>query len=104
MTAETALELHPEADAEIEEAFEWYRQHLGDARAARLLDAVNLRLQSIREAPERWPIVRGVSPIARLRIVRGFAYTIFYRVRPAGILVLALAHHRRQPLYWSHRR
>ena len=47
MAAERVFELHPEADAEIDEAFEWYRVRDEDV-AARFLADVNERLQSIR--------------------------------------------------------
>ena len=102
MAAERVFELHPEADAEIDEAFEWYRVRDEDV-AARFLANVNERLQSIREGPERWPVVRNVTPRSRFRLLDGFPYTIFYRVGTTHLLVVALAHQKRQALYWAHR-
>lgn len=48
----------------------------------------------------------GGAPAAkgtRSRIVKGFPFSIVYRVSDLEILVVAVAHHRRQPAYWSGR-
>ncbi|MGH2669090.1 MAG: type II toxin-antitoxin system RelE/ParE family toxin [Burkholderiales bacterium] len=36
-------------------------------------------------------------------IVKGFPFSIFYRLEPDGIVIFALAHHARRPYYWQSR-
>jgi plasmid stabilization system protein ParE len=50
--------------------------------------------------PERYPqVLAGVRRIVLAR----FPYSLFYRVRPEAIEILAVFHHRRDPVVW-HRR
>lgn len=105
MAAEFLIEFHSEARVEMREVFEWQREHRSDDRAARLIAAVDIGIESIYLAPDRWPLVRGMTPTTRLRLVGdGFEFIIYYRVRPKGIFVLALASHKQRPFYWAHRR
>jgi toxin ParE1/3/4 len=39
----------------------------------------------------------------RRRIVKGFPFSIVYRVSDVELLIVAVAPHRRQPEYWSGR-
>lgn len=39
----------------------------------------------------------------RRRLVKGFPFSVVYRVREAEILVVAIMHHRRKPGYWVSR-
>lgn len=79
----------------------WYREHTGQAVA--FVAEVTRALEGVTRAPERWPILRDVAPPVRYRVLPTFPYTIFYRTTATGILVVAVAHQKRQPLYWSHR-
>jgi plasmid stabilization system protein ParE len=55
-------------------------------------------------APERWPALRNVQPLTRYRVLaKRYPYTVFYRPTATGILVLAVAHQKREPLYWTYR-
>lgn len=36
-------------------------------------------------------------------MVKGFPFSIVYRLEPDGIVVFALAHHARRPYYWRSR-
>lgn len=103
MGGDLAFALHPEAEAELDEAFEWYRARDEDV-AARFLADVNERIQSVRQAPGRWPVVRNVTPEARFRLLDGFPYTVFYRVSSVRLFIVAVAHQKRRPLYWARRR
>ena len=39
----------------------------------------------------------------RRRLVKGFPFSVMYRASDIELLVVAVAHHRRQPEYWSSR-
>lgn len=45
------------------------------------------------------PAVAGT----RRMIVRGFPFSIFYRLLEDGVLIFAVAHHARRPGYWTNR-
>jgi toxin ParE1/3/4 len=46
---------------------------------------------------------RPSAASTRSRIVKGFPFDVVYRHSEAGVLVVAVAPHRRQPGYWSGR-
>ena len=62
--------------------------------------AVDDAIAKIVEAPGRWPPFAG----ARRHILRRFPYNVIYRVDEEQIHILAIAHHRREPVYWGRRR
>lgn len=93
----------PEAVAELSEAVRWYEQRrdgLGLALLAAVEDAV--------DAISRWPHSGSPVPeveglvIRRTRVDR-FPYHVAYLVNDDEIRVLAIAHDRRRPGYWSQR-
>jgi len=45
----------------------------------------------------------SVSPEADWELTEGAVYSIVYYVRGEELRVIALAHHRRRPSYWSGR-
>ena len=92
---------HPEAIAEYRAAATWYRQRSQDA-ARRLRDAVNAGLRSIRERPLAWPVWRG-GP-ARRRVLQDVPYSLVFGLDTDEVVIFAVAHHRRDPDYWIHRR
>ena len=74
--------LHPEAETEHLETVAWYesrRPGLG----ARYLAEFEQVLEQVCRNPRRFP------------------FTILYREAESGVDVLAVAHHRRRPMYWS---
>ena len=76
------LELHPEAQAELRSAALWYderRPGLGDEFIAE----VSAFLDRVRDAPESCP-----------------ACVIAFERHEHHVLVLAVAHAKRRPLYW----
>lgn len=44
-----------------------------------------------------------IRPGIRKSILRTFQYSLIYSIESEGILVLAVAHHRRRPGYWAGR-
>jgi toxin ParE1/3/4 len=96
------VDLHPEARAELRAAALWYeerRERLGDE----LMAAVATILQRISAAPELfgiWPGVLQTEPAVRKAVVDRFPYLIAFEQHEGFILVLAIAHQKRRPLYW----
>ena len=61
---------------------------------------VRAAVEEIAEAPARWP--RG--PNAQKRVLGRFPFTIHYRFDAREVVIMAVAHQRRRPGYWSRRR
>jgi hypothetical protein len=94
----------PEAKAEVGDAAAWYDDRepgLGD----RFLDAVLEAQSDVEQHPDRFPPPRHVraSRALHCRRIRGFPYSMIYEVREHELLVLAVAHGRRKPGYWTKR-
>jgi ParE toxin of type II toxin-antitoxin system, parDE len=51
----------------------------------------------ISEFPES---AREILPGIRKQVVRKFPFSLIYSIEPDSLLVLAVAHHSRQPRYW----
>ena|SRR5690349_25094254 len=87
------LRLRKVAQKDIESAFEWYRQQSPTA-ALRFLIAVDAALASLREQPERFPIVTGKL---RRTVLRRFPYAVYFKVYERTISVVGVVHgHRRR--------
>src|SRR5258705_3466010 len=95
----TKVGFHPEAQTELENASNWYRER-SDLAARAFTQEVVHALKRIAESPESWPHTRAN---ARRFLFRRFAYSIIYRVRDDGVFITAIAHHRRRPGYWERR-
>lgn len=99
------VRLHPEARDELRAAALWYderRAGLGDG----LVAEVTATLDRIGEAPHAfplWPGVTGGAAPIRRGVVRRFPYVVAFEAHPGTILVLAVAHAKRRPLYWLSR-
>jgi plasmid stabilization system protein ParE len=63
--------------------------------------AVEQAADHVREYPDSCPVLRGHVRKAR---VHRFPYSVLYSVVGDRIRVLAVAHDRRRPYYWSDRR
>jgi len=99
------LELHVEAEAEIEEACDFYderRPGLGQE----LLVEVRRGFDLIREAPRRWPHWPDTPPLeppVRRVVLNHFPFAIGYQVLPDRVVLLTVAHTSREPMYWLER-
>jgi toxin ParE1/3/4 len=96
------LELHPEARAELRSAALWYderRPGLGDE----FIVEVSAALDRLGDAPEShpaWPGTRTAGPLIRKATIQRFPYVIAFERHEHHLLVLAVAHVKRRPLYW----
>jgi len=97
--------VRPEAEADIEDAYEWYEKRsagLGD----RFLDAVEETIAFVRESPQRFPEKHRESDFSiRRALVDGFPYGVFFIWDDAAdsTSVIACMHARRDPRRWLQR-
>ena len=91
---------HPDAEAELNEAAQFYERRV-PTLGAQFLEAVDDAVCVIRAAPERWCVLEAD---VRQYLMARFPYTIYYRVYPGHLHILAFKHHSRHPDYWRYRR
>jgi toxin ParE1/3/4 len=94
------IEFHPEADQELEAAKNWYQSRSDLAGRAFATEITN-SLAKIAAAPERWPATGSGE---RRYLLSRFPFSILYRVRASELFVTAVAHQKRRPGYWRHRK
>lgn len=88
---------HPDAVAESQAARQWYSANSQSA-ADSFLAELDCGIEAISLAPERWPLfVHGT----RRYLLHRFPFQLVYRVVNDHIQVVAVAHGRRRPGYWS---
>ncbi len=91
----------PEAAAELHEAASFYAQHGNKELGLTFVAEFERSIHLLAERPELGAAWRGA---ARRLSLRRFPYFVFYRVIGEDIQVLAVAHQRRRPGYWTKRR
>ncbi len=91
--------LHDEADAEFQEAIDYYRGESQDL-AVKFYRQVLSALARIEAHPKAWPRVRGQ---VRKCLVEDFPYKLLYTIEPDRIFVVAMMHAKRRPNYWAER-
>ena len=99
MPGKLKVRLVKAADRELDGVADRYNEEragLGDD----FLRVVRATIDDIAMSPSRWPR----SEVAHNRVLRRFPFTIHYRFDTNEVVVLAIAHHRRRPGYWSYRR
>jgi toxin ParE1/3/4 len=96
------LELHPEARAELRSAALWYDQRrpgLGDEFIAEASAAFD-RVADAPESYPAWPGTRTAGPPIGKATLQRFPYVIAFEEHQRHVLVPAVAHAKRRPLYW----
>ena len=93
--ASKKVEIHEEAALEYEAALDWYLQR-NLLAASKFVDAISRAMDTIVEAPHRWP---AGSQGTRRFLLQRFPFAIVYRELSAAIQVLAIAHASRKPGY-----
>ena len=94
-----SVQVHPEAEAEADSAFEWYWMRSESAALgfdAELRDAFSTLRRSPRICA---PYLRGTH---RLMLNR-FPYFVVFRELTRKIQIVAVAHAKRRPGYWANR-
>jgi len=91
------VELSPAAIADANQAFNWYedqRDGLGLEFSAELRRMVGM----LAEYPELGHVVFGET---RQAVLQRFPYSLFYRLLPGAVLVVAVFHASRDPKIWQ---
>jgi plasmid stabilization system protein ParE len=93
------LEYLDEALREAEAAAQWYAERSATAAIA-FTEEIDAAESAIMQLPDAWP---RYDHDTRRYLLRRFPFSIVYRVEPARILILAVAHAHRRPGYWRAR-
>lgn len=88
-----------EAEAEINEAFVWYEEHV-PGLGSDFLVQIDACFSIIEKTPELYPVVHKEI---RMAILRRFPYEVLYIVDKTRISVLAVFHAKRNPKHWKSR-
>lgn len=93
------LSFHRQAQAEATAAFQSYAGEAAEGFQKKFTDLLRL----IQQYPEAFPAYgdgfrKAVMPRKK------YPYTIFYRLTPRRIRIVAVAYQKRKPDYWKHRR
>jgi toxin ParE1/3/4 len=94
-----AVTVRPEAEREIQEAFDWYEER-NEGLGLEFLRAADACLSGVRRNPEGFSVIHEQ---VRRALLRKFPYAIFYVVREDTIVVLACFHVKRSPADWRRR-
>jgi plasmid stabilization system protein ParE len=91
------VQFHEAAIVDLEAALAWYLER-SERAALRFAREVDRAVVLIAKTPERFPAgTRG----ARRFLLQRFPFAVIYRDLPSVIQVLAIAHGRRRPGYWT---
>lgn len=93
------LEFHPGAEADATEAQFWYAERSAIAARA-FLTELTASVERVAQAPKAWPLYLAGT---RRYFFPTFPFSLVYRVTENTLTVVAVAHHRRKPGYWSSR-
>lgn len=94
-----SVQFHALAEAELQEASDYYGRTVPGLREA-FLDEVERGYRLLVEFPEIGVLVR--SGVRKL-VVKRFPYSLFYTVHQETIRIVAVGHHNRRPFYWRQR-
>jgi plasmid stabilization system protein ParE len=93
------VEFHPAALREVEEAQAWYEARSLFAASA-FLRELSAAVRRLRQAAHRYPSAEAGT---RRILLERFPFTIYYRVQPNTLTIVAVAHQKRRPGYWAAR-
>jgi plasmid stabilization system protein ParE len=91
----------PAAQADIAEIEEWY-SGLSPGLGHRFLLEVKAASGRISSFPESFAVIEAA--IRRAPLSCHFPYGLYFEIRPAGIVIIACLHDRRDPVQWQRRR
>ena len=87
------------AKDELAAALQFYGER-SPMLAARFAAEIDRAVAQIAATPQAWP---SVTPRLRRYVLRQFPYLVLFRGDERGVLVAAIAHHRRDPARWRQR-
>jgi len=94
------LVIVPAAIAELQDASDFYAQKANRDLGLAFVAEFERSAQRVLENPMLGAVFRGSR---RRYLLRRFPYSIIYQVAGEEVRVVAVAHHRRRPGYWSNR-
>lgn len=89
----------PAAQAELDDAFSWYEEQ-AVGLGYEFLDELDQTLRLIGSFPELHPLV---DKKVRRCLINRFPFGVYYGVADNTITVVAIAHLKRKPAYWTDR-
>ena len=93
------LIIRPEAEADIQEAFNWYERRVSGL-GAEFLGAIDNAMSTIVSHPLQHPLIhRNACRV----LTRRFPYQIFFVIADDVIVVVAVSHGARDPQSWKAR-
>ena len=93
------ISFHEDARIEFDEAADFYGMERAPLGLA-FVSAVEHAVDHVRAFPDLCPVLH--ARVRKMRVQR-FPYSVMYSVVDEHIRVLAVAHDRRRPYYWSGR-
>ncbi len=97
----TNVQFHPDARSELLDAATYYEEQ-ADGLGGQFIDEAQRVAGVLAESPGLGSPVVG-SDVLRRWPLRRFPYYVIYQAGERSLLVLAVAHERRRPRYWSGR-
>ena len=94
-----SVRFHPEAAEEVQAVSDRYRERSADA-AAGFIAELNYAIERVAELPETWPSYKANT---RRFIFRIYPFSLVYRIAENEIEIVAVAHFKRKPGYWTSR-
>jgi plasmid stabilization system protein ParE len=92
-------QVHPEAEAEADAAFEWYWSR-SESAALRFDSELREAFSVLRRSPQMCaPYLRETHRV----MLHRFPYFVVFRELPRKIQIIAVAHAKRRPGYWHGR-
>jgi hypothetical protein len=95
------LRIHPFASIELAESIRWYESKCVGL-GGELLGEVGKTIDRLTQNPETGHPISLDQKTRRLLVSR-FPYQVVYRLRPDEVVIVALAHLKRRPGYWTRR-
>ncbi len=93
--------LHPEAQEDLREAAEFYREQAGAALSQSFLAEFEHSVSLLLQYPRLGVMWRQGK---RRRVTRRFPFSVVYAVVGDQIRILAVAHQSRRPRFWRSRK
>jgi len=89
----------PAAEADVEEAFEWYEAQ-GPGLGVAFRRALDIAVAAVESQPEAYAVIHRNT---RRALLPRFPYGLYYRVLEQNVAVVACIHGKRHPKTWRSR-
>lgn len=90
---------HPDAEAELIEAAQFYEQRLSNL-GGQFLETIENAVREIQNSPRQW---RVIERDVRLCLITRFPFGIYFRIELDELRILSIKHHSRHSDMWRER-